>query len=121
MKFPPLFAFLLSAVAVAPLSISAQDKANTVTISGYGASLAAPDSAAKVYDYVLTVGAGPNNEKHSFRIVCGETKILDPQGKPVTDKTCGNVAQALNQSVKVIYVKGDREPFRAISVQCLEQ
>jgi hypothetical protein len=119
MNYLRLLAFLLFAFTVVALPASAEDKGSTATITGFGASLAAPDPTAKIYDYVLTVGVG--SDKLSFRIICDETKILDPEGKPVTDRTCGAVEQALNQSVEVTYVKGEREPFRAIRVKCLEQ
>jgi hypothetical protein len=119
MKAFPFFGFFLFNLALVTLSASGQEKGNHATFRGFGASLAAPNPTEKIYDYVLTVQGG--NEKHSFRIVCDSTKIVDPQGQPVKDPSCGAVDQALNQSVEVIYEKGPAEPYRAVRVQCLEQ
>jgi len=60
---------------------------------------------------VLTVTGG--DETHRFQI-SGSTKITGPGGKRSTIKDC------LNQSVEVTY-SGDKEPYRALSVEALEQ
>jgi hypothetical protein len=59
---------------------------------------------------VLTVSGG--GETHRFTI-SGSTKITGPGGKRSTIKDC------LNQSVEVTY-SGNKEPYRAISVEALE-
>src|SRR3954447_13404255 len=68
-------------------------------------------SARRINGSVLTVTGG--DETHRFQ-VSGSTKITGPGGKrsPIND--------CLNQSVEVSYI-GDKEPYRAISVEALEQ
>ncbi len=59
---------------------------------------------------VLTVSGG--GETHRFWII-PSTKVTGPGGKRSTIKDC------LNQSVEVSYT-GNKEPYRAVSVEALE-
>jgi hypothetical protein len=68
-------------------------------------------AAQSVSGGVLTVSGG--GETHKFQI-SGSTKITGPDGKST------NVSRVLNQSVEVTY-SGKKEPYRAMSVQALEE
>ena len=68
-------------------------------------------AAKSVNGSVLTVSGG--DETHRFQI-SSSTKITGPDGKSTTISNC------LNQSVEVTY-SGNKEPYRAISVEALEQ
>jgi hypothetical protein len=68
-------------------------------------------AAKTVNGSVLTVSGG--GETHHFQ-VSGSTKITGPDGKR------SDISKCLNQSVEVTY-SGNKEPYRAISVQALEQ
>jgi hypothetical protein len=100
-KSPLLLAVsILSLALTAALPILAADENQSFR----GAAQSADGS-------VLTVSGG--GETHKFQ-VSRSTKVLDSEGK-ATD-----LAHALNQSVEVTY-SGKKEPYSAITVQCLEQ
>jgi hypothetical protein len=101
MKSPLLLAIsILSLVVATALPIRAEDENQTFRGAGQSAD-----------GSVLTVSGG--GETHKFQ-VGRSTKILDSEGKAT------NLAHALNQSVEVTY-SGKKEPYSAITVQCLEQ